>query len=136
MFAAFALVAGGCLVWLSLWLRSRSRACLHWPSVAGQVIESRVDDEHLEMMKPVLRYRYEVTGQTYVGFRVAFSGYGAGRPAMEQLIQPYPAGASVTVYYDPRNPASAVLDNTARSDWVFWLLFGVGFLVLGAILAR
>jgi hypothetical protein len=135
MFAALSLLTGTALVALSLWLRSRSRQCLQWPRVNGQVIESRVDDAHLEMTKPVLRYRYQVGNQSYVGFRVAFSGYGVSRSAMDQLIKPYPQGSAVSVYYNPRDPSSAVLDNAARSDWLYWLTFGVGFVGLAAFLA-
>jgi len=50
------------------------------------VLESRVDDAHLEFMKPMLRYRYAVDGRSYMGFRVAFSGYGISRQAMASLI--------------------------------------------------
>ncbi|KAF0653572.1 hypothetical protein L107_08268 [Cyanobium sp. Copco_Reservoir_LC18] len=135
VFAAFSLLAGAALVWLSLWLKLRSHQCLRWPSVMGRVTESRVDDASLETTKPVLRYRYDVNGQTYVGFRASFSGYGVSRAAMEAVIKPYPQGSRVRVYYNPRHPASAVLDNTAPSDWPYWLSFGVGFLVLAAYLA-
>lgn len=83
---------------------------------------------------PVLRYRYEVRGQTYVGFRAAFSGYGVSRAAMQAVIQPYAVGSSVTVYYDPRRPASAVLNNALPSDRLYSLLFGCGFLLLAAYL--
>ncbi|MBK8572462.1 MAG: DUF3592 domain-containing protein [Holophagaceae bacterium] len=134
LFAAFSLLTGAALLALSLWLRSRSQQCLQWPSVTGHVIESRVDDTHLDMMKPVLRYRYEVGPQSYIGFRVSFSGYVASRSAMEKLIKPYSQGSAVTVYYDPQNPSSAVLNNTQTSDWLYWLAFGLGFLVLAAYL--
>ncbi len=100
----------------------------------GCVTESRVDDAHLETTKPILRYQYDVGGQTYVGFRASFSGYGVSRAAMEAVVKPYPQGSRVRVFYNPRNPASAVLDNTARSDWLYWFLFGVGFFVLAAYL--
>jgi hypothetical protein len=97
-------------------------------------MESRVDDAHLETTKPILRYRYKVGGQTYVGFRASFSGYGVSRAAMEAVVRPYAQGSMVRVYYHPRNPASAVLDTTATSDWLYWFMFGVGFLVLAAFL--
>jgi Protein of unknown function (DUF3592) len=135
LFAAIALFTGAALVGLSLWLRSRSKQCLHWPSVIGQVTESRVDDTHVDMTKPVLRYRYEVGGQAYVGFRASFSGHGVSRAAMDQLLRPFPQGSTVKVYYNPQDPASAVLNNTTPSHWQYWLLFGVGFLALAAYLA-
>ena len=135
LFALAALLSGVALLALALWLRRRAAQCAHWPSVDGMVLESRVDDAHLEFMKPVLRYQYTVDGRRYVGFRVAFSGYGVSRQAMARLIEPYPAGRPVRVYYDPARPASAVLDNCSRSDWVYWLLFGLGFCALAAYLA-
>ncbi len=133
-FVTLSLLAGAALVGLGLWLRARSRACLAWPSVDGQVIESRIDDAHLEMTKPILRYRYAVAGREHVGFRASFSGYGVSRAAMEALIRPYPLGATVRVYYNPADPALAVLDRTTESDWAYWLLFGLGFLALAAYL--
>jgi hypothetical protein len=136
LFALAAALAGGALVALSLWLRTRSAQSRQWPSVEGTVLESRVDDAHLEFMKPVLRYRYAVDGRSYLGFRVAFSGYGISRQAMASLIRPYAAGQPVRVYYDPGNPASAVLDNRGRSDWMYWLLFGLGFCALAVYLAK
>jgi hypothetical protein len=65
---------------------ARSAQSRQWPSVEGTVLESRVDDAHLEFMKPMLRYRYAVDGRSYMGFRVAFSGYGISRQAMASLI--------------------------------------------------
>ena len=135
LFALAALLSGVALLALALWLRRRAAQCAHWPSVEGTVLESRVDAAHLEFMKPVLRYRYVVDGRSHVGFRVAFSGYGVSRRAMADLIRPYAVGQAVRVYYDPARPASAVLDNRSRSDWVYWLLFGLGFCALAAYLA-
>ncbi len=135
LFTLTAAMAGTGLIALALWLRARAAQSRQWPSVEGTVLESRVDAAHLEFMKPVLRYQYTVDGCRYVGFRVAFSGYGVSRQAMARLIEPYPAGRPVRVYYDPGNPASAVLDNRSRSDWVYWLLFGLGFCALAAYLA-
>ena len=130
LFTAISLLSGIALIALALWLRSRARRCVHWPSVEGVVLESRVDDAHLEMMKPVLRYRYEVNGQSHVGFRVSFSGYGINRDSMQRLIDPYPMGRLVRVHYDPDDPGCAVLDTTAASDWKYWLASGVAFLGL------
>lgn len=135
LFSIAAALAGTALVALSLWLRARSSQSRQWPSVEGTVLASRVDDTHLEFMKPVLRYQYAVDGRSYVGFRVAFSGYGISRQSMARLVQPYSLGQQVRVFYDPGNPASAVLDNRGHSDWGYWLLFGLGFCALAFYLA-
>jgi len=134
MFAALSLLTGTALLALAYWLRSRSQRCLQWPTVIGLILESRVDDTRLDLMKPIMRYRYEVDGQTYEGFRVSFSGYGVSRSAMEKLILPYPKGNSVKVYFNPKDPSLSVLNNTQPSDWLYWLAFGIGFLFLAAYL--
>ena len=136
LFTALSLLCGIALIALALWLRSHARRCVHWPSVEGVILESRVDDAHLEMMKPVLRYRYEVNGRSHVGFRVSFSGYGISRDSMQRLIAPYPMGSIVRVHYDPDDPGCAVLDVTATSDWKYWLVSGVAFLGLAWYLLR
>lgn len=134
VFATITFLTGAAFVALSLWLRLLSTQAREWPTVKGQVIESRVDDIHQETMKPLLRYRYEVGCERYVGYRVAFSGYGVSKSAMQQLIKPYAQHSSVDVFYNPKNPSMAVLNNTAPSDWLYWLWFGVGFLLLATYL--
>lgn len=129
--------AAGCgLIALSFWLRARSAQSRHWPRVEGHVIESRIDDAHLEFLKPVLRYRYVVAGQPYVGFRVSYAGYGISKDAMARLIAPYPVGSAVQVSYDPARPARSVLDTSARPDWGYWFVAGLCFLGLGAWLLQ
>ncbi len=134
LFTALSLLTGTALLVLAYWLKSRSQKCQHWPTVMGSILESRIDDSILDMIKPVLRFRYEVNGQSYEGFRVSFSGYGVSRSAMEKLILPYPQGSSVKVYYNPKDPALSVLNNTQKSDWLYWLVFGIRFLFLAAYL--
>jgi hypothetical protein len=104
--------------------------------VDGIVLESRVDDRSLETMRPVLRYRYIVRGQEYIGSRVTYAGYGVSKSAMHARIAPYAVGATVPVFYDPHHPERAVLDNRGASDWWYWCTAGVGFLALAWWLFR
>lgn len=128
------LIVGLAFAGLALWLRSQAHASQSWPSVDGVVLESRVDDKHLEFRKPVLRYRYSVSGRHYVGHRVAFSGHGGSRAAMTALIAPYAVGAQVRVHYDPAKPSRAVLNADGRSDWLYWFCTGLAFCALPVLL--
>lgn len=129
-------VAG--LVLLGLTARGvlRARKAASWSTVTGTVLLSRVvsrtaDDEgaprhfHAE-----LRYRYELDGAVHESSRVTFFDAGATdeRPAAE-FVARFPAGASVTVHYDPARPDQAVLDPASPRR------AGFGFLVGGALLA-
>lgn len=127
MFASATLAVGVGLIALASWLCIKSHQCKSWPTVEGIVLESRVDDSSLETMKPILRYEYVVGGRRFVGSRVAFSGYGVSRSAMETLLAPYKSGQSVRVHYDPENPAHAVLDTRGASDWLYWFFAGSFF---------
>lgn len=128
------MLVGLAFVALALWLRSRAHESQFWPAVDGVVLESRVDDKHLEFMKPILRYRYSVSGRQYVGQRVAFSGHGVSRAAIAALIAPYAVGAQVQVHYDPAQPSRAVLNADGKSDWLYWLCSGLAFCALPVLL--
>lgn len=83
-----------------------------WPSTEGLVLVSEVRDEGGENgWRAHVRYRYEVDGRTYENSRIAVAvEYGReGRQAHQELAARFPAGAHVTVYHNPQNPADAAL---------------------------
>ena len=110
-----------------------------WPSVQGTVTVSQVDSTIGRKTKANIAYNYSVNGSSYVGTRVRFADTtGSRRGAQEQLIQPYPVGANVDVFYDPKSPNIAILETGA--GWGALGLFvipiliggiGVGFLLNG-----
>ena len=93
-----------------------------WPTVEGAETSSKV---HRRPGKRRLRlsYEYEVRGQTFESHKIAFLGRVFSGPASERRKR-YPSGAKVTVYYNPDNPAVAVLEPGVRV---------VGFLGAGLI---
>ena len=83
-----------------------------WPSTLGTVIAcdveiySRSDDRAYRLN---VRYRYEVAGRAYTGFRIRlFDGSGL-LWWMRRKAQKYPEGSKVRVYYSPSNPQDAML---------------------------
>jgi uncharacterized protein DUF3592 len=81
---------------------------------------------------PIVRYSYSVVGQPYTGERIAFGlGESSSRSAKAQkMLDGYPVGRPVTVYYDPANPAQAVLERRAGGG-IGGLLIGIVFLTAG-----
>ena len=92
------------------------RASQAWPAVPGTVLESAVrrygrSVETRWRYYPAVRYRYEVEGRAYTGRRLYFDEMAwASRSSAARLAHKYPPGATVTVRYDPDDPARALLE--------------------------
>jgi hypothetical protein len=108
-----------CIVALPHYLRAKKSAL--WPTTSGLITISRV--QFLERSGSVwtrrrfegylgdVRYRYRVCATDYFGSRLSFEqAHLACAECWQSAIRPYPVGKTVTVYYDPRNPAFAVLE--------------------------
>lgn len=140
------IVAAIGLVFLSLgiWLVRKLRASQRWPWVNGTVTDSRVlrkvsqgtgDDESESISYvPTVEYRYELSGRSYTGSRIAFAqtGYGS-RGRAERNLAKYPVGGAVRVMYDPAKPDSAVLECRNPLAWVM-LIVGIVLVAVAVVL--
>lgn len=86
-----------------------------------------------------IRYTYDVAGTTYESTRYAFGTGPATRQDKYDFVRDHPAGATITTYHDPDDPATAVLvtgvtDAHVRVFYflVFFNAIGVGMLVTAA----
>jgi len=61
--------------------------------------------------RPSFSYRYEVNGQTYEGRRYRYDGHPSfyNEAEANQMVAAHPKNSEVDVYYNPNNPADAVL---------------------------
>jgi hypothetical protein len=109
----------GAVIWFIVKRSKQSQALqqasLGWHSVRGQVLKSRVEVSGGEYtsVTPYVLYEYQVNGQLYQGTQIRagdkFMRSGSSRDAYA-TVDRYPAGAQVTVYYDPANPSEAALE--------------------------
>lgn len=84
-----------------------------WPSTVGEVIHSKPQSfstSYFTTHDARITYRYWVDGRKYVSSRVTPEtlGFGSRREAVE-VVERFPAGGPVKVYYDPKKPGRAVL---------------------------
>jgi hypothetical protein len=121
--------------------RRRGQESLHWPTVQGKIVASQIttdvsrdsDGDESTVHGADIRYRYSVDGVAHESKTVQWAGdfKSSGTSWQGKRVAKYPVGAGVTVYYDPRNPAVAVLEPASRSGSVLTLLMALAFTVAG-----
>lgn len=127
--------------------KARVNASQNWPSTTGRILFSSVEQRRTSNARggystsyyPVVRYDYTVNGQQYQGGTINFGQVGLGSyNAVAQKAAQYPVGSMVQVYYNPENPADAVLDRAAPSSrilgcvviFIIVMLAGTGLFML------
>jgi hypothetical protein len=96
----------------------------------SDVVVSGVEDEDY---KPKVVYEYQIMSQKYTGERITFGGLPTTRMGAAKVVQQYPAGAQVTVYYDPGSPTQAVLEpGTGSGLWV-GIIFSASLFIFGLL---
>jgi hypothetical protein len=93
------------------------QAAQSWPSTTGVILSSQLVWEYRshgrrEQEAQVI-FQYQVNGQSYQSHtvRAGEEVLRARLPGQAQaIVARYPAGAQVTVYYDPANPKDGVLE--------------------------
>jgi hypothetical protein len=110
----------------------------------GQMLRSHVREIHSDharhgvQYEPFVEYHYTVDGETYTSHRIDFGGSGAlSRKHAVRQIRPYPREGTVTVFYDPDDPATAVLETRLPTFYYIASIgmipfVGVGFVLVGA----
>ncbi len=115
--AEFNLVIGVLLLVLGILLSDIPTmiASLNWPTVPGEISSQRFiehrfqeyDGDYYVQIEGYLKYQYTVEGTSYTGFALN---------ALQELSSPedktmsYPVEKEVEVYYNPGDPAQALLE--------------------------
>jgi hypothetical protein len=92
------------------------QAAESWPATTGKVLMSSLQSKRTGRSRstyPVVVYQYEVNGRGYQGQTIkAGEQYLNIRVAgqAQATVARYPIGATVTVYYNPTNPAESALE--------------------------
>lgn len=123
--------------------RKKAEASQGWPTTQGQIIEARIaeststdsDGDTSTSYSPAVKFTYRVAQQEYTGNKITFGfiqGHGNYKKAQAVLAH-YPLGAQVNVYYDPANPADAVLERKAGGSTIS-LVLGIIFILISLCL--
>lgn len=133
-----AIVLGGVLLIVagrSIFLGRKSQS---WPTTPGTVLytgmetyQSRDEDGSLSTTYgATIQYSYEVGGTTFQSNRRTFTEVKtSSRRRVAQILERYPQGSAVSVYYDPNDPSNCVLETgVGWSGYLFLALGGIIFL--------
>jgi hypothetical protein len=130
----FTLIAGG---GFAIVIRDflRGRASENWPTVTGEVIESKViiPTGSRGTYAPRVSYRYQINGVTLIGNRISFASISR-KPFLgmaERVGESYHVSQSVQVSVSPVDPGQSVLEPGAKPSTYLLLLGFGGFLVIG-----
>jgi hypothetical protein len=142
--AAFVALGGAFAVQV-VRLRRQARACARWPVAAGKILATHRDIQLIERNEDrrgnsrsepydtffgaTVSYAYQVSGRDYRSTRLY-----VGRPVLsgsakraEAIIAKYLPGACVSVFYNPANPAEAMLEPLNFANANLALMVAIGF---------
>ena len=110
--ASCTLIGFGLLIY-GLYQRRKLRESRSWPRVQGTITRATIGQDNQQESNSYLllvKYDYVVDGARYTGTRIGFSErtYLRKKRAQAELDR-YPVSSGVSVYFDPRRPADAVL---------------------------
>lgn len=116
-----------------LLLRLRMRG---WPRADGVVLRSetvRIDDGESIIYRPLVQCSYQVDGTGYVT-EALHPGHENHSSSFEshwrRVVDRYPAGAVVTVIYNPQNPSEGYLRKTNSITAIAALIITLALLAL------
>ena len=122
--------------------KGRAEESKAWPATAGEITqayirESQTRDSDGYMTTsyyPEVRYLYDARGVAYTGEQISFGGaIGGSHQKAAEIVAQYPVGKNLTVYYNPNNPAEAVIERRIGSK--LFLIIGAIFTVIGVCTA-
>ncbi len=130
------LIAAGSFFCWWLWaVWEKAKLMDDWGQAEGQIIASsvvewRFNEFSREEYEPRIRYRYQVEDTDFIGDRIRRVSIRSTSPSKVQTwVERFPAGETVTVFFDPVDPSLSVLKRDSKaalySIW-FPFLFVVG----------
>jgi hypothetical protein len=133
----FYLLAGILLVGWESYSAVLSFQSRSWNTATGTVTKSKLERRHRSRGRsswhPVVEYRYRVKGKTHESTRTHFGDLSSFSSLFSWdgngVIERYPKGKSVKVYYNPNNPTQAVLEQDLGLST--YVIIGVGLLLCG-----
>ncbi|RUU44105.1 DUF3592 domain-containing protein [Mesorhizobium sp. M6A.T.Ca.TU.002.02.2.1] len=142
----FACVVAGMLTVVTLLKWREVRTVSRWLPAAGRIVSSRVEAREVTSSGsgserrgstetrnfPAITFEYKVGGKTFRSSRYSVQE-NLGNFAVAETLARFPKGADVTVFYDPFDPAKAVIERTMPDGALKFMVQLSAGLVIGAL---
>jgi len=141
MLLLFSFVAGPVLAYLGYRYIRKGQETLAWESTEGSIIRSQTHEVRStspgsvrsRTWQPDITYQYHADGETYQGEKIrVFIIHTGSRERARAWTRKYPAGAQVTVFFDPHHPYRSVLEAGVQPG--AYLMTGLGVVLFGSVL--
>jgi uncharacterized protein DUF3592 len=115
----------------------RAKESVNWPSTQGTIQESEMGSwfnvRNGKWFKPKISYYFHVQATNYIGTWVSYEGDDSSQNPWNvgQIVNYYPTGKVVTVYYMPKNPTICLLRPGQQDKFFALPIIGIFVLVLG-----
>ena len=110
-----------------------------WPTAQGIIRDSSVEYQRGNKggtYVAKVMYEFTVNATTFHGNRVVFGDYNSGNSSLARnIVDRYPKGKTVAVYYNQKNPQVCVLEPGIKGQTWFLSVLGLIFLAAGSITA-
>lgn len=121
-----------------------AKQSVYWPSEMGKIISSSVDTSRSSSGRgssstsyhAAILYEFTVDGITYNGNRVAYGDFGSSNSShARRIVNRYPEGKEVKVYYSIDNPEKCVLEPGLKGQAYVFPGIGLAFMAAGLFMA-
>ena len=110
-----------------------AKASEKWPTTEATIIRSDVERSRSDgktMYSANVEYKYVVEGEEFINDTIWFGGdySSSSRSPHQKTIRKYPVKKTVDVHYNPKEPATSVLE--PGTSYSSYLVYGVGWLFM------
>ncbi len=130
-----ALGIGGGLILYRRILDAKAQASLRWPSTKGEITGSEFLASTLDSPSSFkIQYQYQIGSRQYSSNKVHLGvNMATGSNKFNQgIVDKYPQGKSVTVFYNPENHQESFLERQIRGFAMYYMM-GIPLIIVGIV---
>lgn len=111
---------------ISTYLFYRLVRIFFWKKAEGKIIKSKLKKDSstisYDTYLPDIEYEYTVKGKKFVGNRIFINDFESDKNTIQRLIDKFPEGSKVKVFYNPFRPSESILLRSYHSGMFIQLL--------------